>query len=132
MVVQALGVAEGADPATRTVTLVEADFAPTVDPAETLKPDFWEKMMTFGDLMKNFVAVGVAALLFLVLLRILKKHKPEPYSLEIMDEDSSNSKGPESIPRLTPELLNELIREKPENVSTALRNWALEANPTKK
>jgi flagellar M-ring protein FliF len=133
MVVQALGVEEIANPATRTVTLVEADFAPTVDPSEAMKPDFWEKIMTFGDMMKNFVAVGVAALLFLVLLRMLKKHKPEPYTLEIMDEETQNGKaGAESVPKLTPELLNELIREKPENVSTALRNWAVESNQNKK
>jgi flagellar M-ring protein FliF len=133
MVVQALGVEESANPAIRTVTLVEADFAPTVDPAEVLKPDFWEKLTTWGDMMKNFVAVGMAALMILILLRMVKKHKPESYSLEIMDEDSQDGKkGAEIVPKLTPELLNELIREKPENVSTALRNWALESNQTKK
>jgi len=132
MVVQAIGVAESANPADRTVTLVEADFAPTVNPEDIAKPDFMEKLMTWGDMLKNFVAVGVAALLFLVLLRILKKHKPEPYTLEIMDEEGKGNKGEEIVPRLTPELLNELIREKPENVSTALRNWALESSQAKK
>jgi flagellar M-ring protein FliF len=132
MVVQALGVEESAG-ATRTVTLSEADFAVTVDPAEALKPDFLTQILTWMDMMKNFVAVGFAALMFLLFLRMLKKHKPEPYSLEIMDDEAQdNKKGADAIPRLTPELLNELIREKPENVSTALRNWAVESSQNKK
>jgi flagellar M-ring protein FliF len=133
MVVRAIGVDEGADPATRFVTLTEADFAPVENPAEAMKPDTVQQLLYWFDLSKSFIAVGFAAVLFLIFLRLLKKHKPEPYSIEIMDEQvSDSSKGPEAAPRLTPELLNELIREKPENVSTALRNWALEAGQNKK
>jgi flagellar M-ring protein FliF len=132
MIVQAIGVEEGTDANTRYVTLEEADFAPAVNPEDIMKPDTLQQIFTWLEMMKNFIAVGFAAIMFWVFLRVLKKHKPEPYSLEIMDEESSdNKKGADVVPRLTPELLNELIREKPENVSTALRNWALETNNKK-
>lgn len=133
MVIQALGVDEGANAETRVVTVAEADFAQPEDTSANMKPDLMQEVFSWVDVLKNFIAVGFAAVMILVLLRLLKKHKPEPYTLEIMDEEASdNKKGADVIPRLTPELLNELIREKPENVSTALRNWALENNPNNK
>ena len=133
MVVQAIGVEEGADASTRFVTLAEADFAAVDNPADVMKPDMVQQVFYWFEMSRNFIAVGFAAILFLIFLRILKKHRPEPYSIEIMDEEAPDSKkGPEVIPRLTPELLNELIREKPENVSTALRNWAVESAQNKK
>jgi flagellar M-ring protein FliF len=132
MIVQAIGVEEGTGANERYVTLEEADFAPTVNPEDMAKPDVVQQVFTWLEMMKNFIAVGFAATMFLIFLRVLKKHKPEPYTLEIMDEEiSDNKKGADVLPRLTPELLNELIREKPENVSTALRNWAVEANNKK-
>jgi flagellar M-ring protein FliF len=132
MIVQAIGVEEGTGTNGRYVTLEETDFAPTVNPADEMKPDMTQKIFNWIDMMKNFIAVGFAAVMFLIFLRLIKKHKPEPYTLEIMDEETSdNKKGADVVPRLTPELLNELIREKPENVSTALRNWALETNNKK-
>jgi len=132
MIVQALGVEELEGAPNPQVTLVEADFAPTIDPLADSKPDMLEQIFTWMDMMRNFVAVGFAAIMFLILLRMLKKHKPEPFSLEIMDEErNGGKKGSDVVPRLTPELLNELIREKPENVSTALRNWALESSNNK-
>lgn len=132
MIVQAIGVEEGTGANERYVTLEEADFAPIVNPEEMTKPDVVQQVFSWLEMMKNFIAVGFAAIMFLVFLRVLKKHKPEPYTLEIMDEEiSDNKKGADVLPRLTPELLNELIREKPENVSTALRNWAVEANNKK-
>ncbi|MBN1404009.1 MAG: flagellar M-ring protein FliF [Opitutales bacterium] len=128
MIVQAIGVEEPQGSPVPLVTLAEADFVPQVDLAEESQPDMVETIFSWVEMLRNFIAVGVAAIIFLVFLRILKRHKPESYSLEIMDEDiSGGKKGSDVAPRLTPELLNELIREKPENVSTALRNWALES-----
>jgi flagellar M-ring protein FliF len=133
MVVQTLGVDEIPGTPTPSVTIAEADFASQVNAIVEETPDLIQKLFYWVDMMRNFIAVGFAAIMFLVFLRMLKKHKPESFSLEIMDEDGNSSKkGPDVIPRLTPELLNELIREKPENVSTALRNWALESGNNKK
>lgn len=129
MVVNALGV----DPAfaagdTPLVSLAETDFVETPDPLALNPPSITQEVVKWVDIMRNFVAVGFAAIMFLVFLRMLKRHKPEPISLEVIDESGPSKKGGDIVPRLTPELLNELIREKPENVSTALRNWALDTS----
>jgi len=135
MIVKAIGADEEPGSPVPSVTVVESDFAPVETIAEEPAPDIMEKAYTWLDLGRNFIGVGFAAILFLVFLRMIKKHKPEPYTLEILDEEggaAGGKKGADVVPRLTPELLNELIREKPENVSTALRNWALESGNTKK
>ncbi len=133
MIVQSIGVDETRGAQTPLVTVAEADFAPVTDSVAFEEPDTVQKLFSWAEMLRNYVVVGLAAIIFLVFLRILKKHKPEPYTLEIMDEESpSGKKGTDAVPRLTPELLNELIREKPENVSTALRNWALESGNNKK
>jgi len=133
MVINALGVdprfAGGDAPI---VTLAESDFVPPEDLAAMHPPSVTQEVMKWVDILRNFVAVGFAAIMFLIFLRMLKRHKPEPISLEVVEENGPSKKGGEVVPRLTPELLNELIREKPENVSTALRNWALEAGNTNK
>ena len=58
---------------------------------------------------------------------MLKKHKPAITSLEVLEAkagvEDALAKADVS-PRPTPELLNELIQEKPENVAQALKSWS--------
>lgn len=79
----------------------------------------------WGPLLKNVVGIVIAVGIFLVFLRMLKKFKPTATEVEVLDEaDAQALAGARSIGKgLTPELLNDLIQEKPENVSTALKNW---------
>jgi hypothetical protein len=58
---------------------------------------------------------------------MLKKLKPKNEDVEIMDELSAGNRG-KIESNLTPELLNDLIQEKPENVSTALKTWMEQGN----
>jgi flagellar M-ring protein FliF len=72
----------------------------------------------------SYVAVAVALLAFFIFYRMLRNQRPEPVPVELLSVAPANSNrnngmnGP-----LTAELLNELIRQKPGNVGTALRDW---------
>ena len=57
--------------------------------------------------------------------RMLGKQKPETVPVELLTEAPSSSQR--TMPMqgaVTPELLNELIRQKPANIGVALRDWA--------
>jgi flagellar M-ring protein FliF len=78
----------------------------------------------------RWAGVVVACLVLLVFLRMLSHQKPEPVPVEVL------SLSPEAAARalpnsnsVTPELLNELIRQKPANVGVALRDWVSNAAP---
>jgi flagellar M-ring protein FliF len=73
----------------------------------------------------KFIALGTAVLLFFVFMRMLSRHKPaiEQINMNFNDEDALIVSGNVS-PRPTPELLNELIAQKPENVAQALKSWS--------
>ncbi|HCJ12453.1 MAG: flagellar M-ring protein FliF [Verrucomicrobia bacterium GWF2_51_19] len=80
-------------------------------------------LVRWMELARNFIAVGIAIVMFAVFLRLLKKSKPESFSLEMVDNGPKMLLSQENATRTTPDLLNELIRQKPENVSTALKDW---------
>jgi flagellar M-ring protein FliF len=72
----------------------------------------------------RWVAVGGALLVLFIFTRMLARQRPEPVPVEVL------SLSPEAAARalpnaqsVTPELLNELIRQKPANVGLALRDW---------
>jgi flagellar M-ring protein FliF len=68
----------------------------------------------------------------LIFLRLLSRQKPEPVPVEVL------AMPPEMAARslqigsaVTPEMLNELIKQKPVNIGTALRDWVGTPAPTK-
>jgi flagellar M-ring protein FliF len=72
----------------------------------------------------RYVALLVAAAVLFIFWKTLKKQKFEPVPMELL------SAPPDAAQRalqnngvLTPELLTELIRQKPANIGTALRDW---------
>lgn len=79
---------------------------------------------TYVELASRFVAVGGALIVFLIFWRMLKRQKPEPVPIEVLslspDNSSRSMPNPGSV---TPEMLNELIRQKPANIGVALRDW---------
>jgi flagellar M-ring protein FliF len=72
----------------------------------------------------HWAAVGGAIAVLLVFWRVLLRQKPEPVPVEVlsMTPDAAARSLPNSSV-VTPELLNELIRQKPANVGVALRDW---------
>ena len=67
--------------------------------------------------------LGAIVVLFLF-WRMLGRQKPEPVPIEVlsMTPEAANRSLPSSN-GVTPDLLNELIRQKPANIGVALRDW---------
>lgn len=129
MVIHALGIdGEGNRTGTQLVTVEEMPFE---------GQSAWSGDSTAGgisgdlvfviiDGLRRFAAVAIAIVIFVVFLRLLKKQKPSSLAVEVVDEPSADDVLKDvnrSSQNLTPDLLNELIRQKPANVSTALRSW---------
>jgi len=76
------------------------------------------------EVASRWAAVGGACLVLLIFLRVLSRQKPEPVPVEVLS--LTPEAAARSLPNsnsVTPELLNELIRQKPANVGVALRDW---------
>lgn len=92
-------------------------------------PSIIDQIFQWGVFLKNFVAVWVAIILFLIFLKLLKSSKvTQGNTIELIEGPSVNySEGsvmPNTSNTPTPALLNDLIRQKPENVSAALKEWS--------
>ena len=108
------------------VTVHEVDFVSTAGglAGETLN-EFQNMIDTWGPHLKNLLGVVLAIAIFIVFLRMLKKFKPSDAEVQVLDEvDADALAGARSLGGgLTPELLNDLIQEKPDNVGTALKRY---------
>lgn len=72
----------------------------------------------------KYLAVGIAALVLFVFWRMLGRQRVEPVPVELLSEPSPESlRAAQGKTFLTPEALNELIQQKPANVSNALRDY---------
>ena len=59
-----------------------------------------------------------------VFLRVLSKQKPEPVPVEVLAMPPElAARSLQNGTQVTPEMLNELIKQKPVNIGTALRDW---------
>ena len=72
----------------------------------------------------RYVAVLFAAIVLFIFWKTLKKQKIEPVPMELLaaPPDAAH-RALQANGTLTPELLTELIRQKPANIGTALRDW---------
>ena len=89
-------------------------------------------MMGWVEAGSRWAAVGLAVVVFAFFLRLLSKQKPEAVPVEVL------SLPPEAMGRALPnnngvtaEMLNQLIRHKPANIGTALRDWVATPGTTK-
>ena len=126
MVHNAIGVDVAGISGKGSVSLEEIIFhVPEVVPEDGLMK-LQDQFLRWYDLGRNFFAIGIAIIMFVIFLRMVKRHKPGNAELAVLAEDNPNGlrKAAEITNFLTPDMLNELIQEKPENVSTALKNWA--------
>jgi flagellar M-ring protein FliF len=79
------------------------------------------------EIARPWAAIAGAVVVLLVFLRMLSKQRPEPVPVEVLSLSSTNGNNAlANSQAITPELLTELIRQKPGNVGTALRNWVAE------
>ena len=108
------------------VTVHEVEFLPAfVGPAGETLNQFQQILDNYGPHLKNLLGVILALVIFVVFLRMLKKFKPSDAEVQILNEDDQQLlSGTRSLGSgLTPELLNDLIQEKPDNVGTALKRY---------
>jgi len=76
------------------------------------------------DVARRWSAVAAAVVVLFLFYRTLSKQKLEPVPVEVLSMTPTDAAR--SLPNsnsVTPELLNELIRQKPANVGVALRDW---------
>jgi flagellar M-ring protein FliF len=106
------------------VALQEMPFAnePISQTVEAIQSE--TRMQGWIEVASRWSAVVGAAVALLLFLRLLSKQKPETVPVEVfaMSPDIAarqlhNGSG------VTPEMLNQLIRQKPANIGTALRDW---------
>ena len=126
LVVTALGVKLAAgQTAESVVALQEVAFPaePLAVQAEQIREQ--NKLQPYIDMAVRFLPLVVAGVLILFFLRRLGREKPEAVPVELLRElPASEQRALIGAPgTVTPELINELIRQKPTNVGTALRDW---------
>jgi flagellar M-ring protein FliF len=72
----------------------------------------------------RYIAMLIAAFVFFIFWKTLKKQKFEPVPMELLTAPpDATQRALQNNGVLTPELLTELIRQKPANIGTALRDW---------
>lgn len=72
---------------------------------------------------RSYLAVALALAVLAVFWRMLARQKPEAVPVELLTAAAPEPGRPLGAGALTPELLNELIRQKPVNIGTALKDW---------
>lgn len=89
----------------------------------------WQGWLEAGS---RWAAVIGAGIVLLVFWRMLGKQKPEAVPVEVlsMTPDAASRSLP-SGNGITPDLLNELIRQKPANIGVALRDWVSAGSSSK-
>lgn len=113
------------------VALQEMPFAaePIAQTVEAIQSE--TRVQGWIEVASRWSAVAGAAIALLLFLRLLSKQKPEPVPVEVfaMPPDIA-ARQLQNGSTITPEMLNQLIRQKPANIGTALRDWV--ATPTAK
>jgi flagellar M-ring protein FliF len=129
VVVNALGLKPAAGQSLESmVTLNEMEFqAPPAVPAQVESVRTEGRLEGWLEIARRWAALAGAAAVLLMFWRALGKQKPEPVPVEVLA--MTPAAAARSLPNssaVTPELLNELIRQKPANVGVALRDWVAE------
>ncbi len=84
---------------------------------------------TYAELATRWAPMVGAALILMIFWRMLNRQKPEPVPIEVLSLTPENSvRSQQKSGEITPELLNELIRQKPANIGIALRDWVAEGS----
>ncbi len=132
VVINALGIkAAAGQPLDTLVSLQEMPFQVNLTlPAQLEAVQGETRMQGWVAAASRWAAVGGAALVLIIFLRVLSRQKPEPVPVEVLSlTPEAAARSLPNANNVTPELLNELIRQKPANVGVALRDWVSEAAP---
>ena len=128
MVVNALGIEyESDEELQRRVTVDESEFRVTNYLDGTGSGAGLGGMSGILDLLKNIAAIGISIFMLLFFFRMIKNASSfGGGNMEVLppDEEMRNGGVKDVTPTISPELLNELIKQNPDKVSSALKNWA--------
>lgn len=131
MVANALGVKGATDQdVARVVTLAEMPFPDSPKESQGILDTLSRNV----EVLRDAGSVLVALILFGAFVRMLRRTKPDEIPMEMLYPPGDPNVGmtPEEIARaaavnapqpVTVDLINEMIRRKPQNVGAALRNW---------
>ncbi len=125
IVINALGIQlkEG-ETAEELVTVNEMVFAPDPIALQTQTLNEGLDLQKWIELGKSFVGVVLGIGVVVFFLQMLKRTKPQEISIEVLQpEQVLQNKSLENNGTVTPEMLNELIRQKPANIGVSLREW---------
>lgn len=125
VVVNALGIRpEPGQSLDSIVTLQEVAFATEQVPDQIVAMEKDNRWQSWIDVARPWAAILGAAGALLLFLRMLSRQKPEVVPLELLS--SPPDAGSRALAKggpVTPDMLNDLIRRKPANIGTALRDW---------
>jgi flagellar M-ring protein FliF len=138
MVVNALGITiPKGENASNYVSIQALDFFPAKDSNQS---SVTEQIGGYMELVRPIAALVIAAIVFAIFFIMLRRARPEEISFELVDDSPANDLAKAALPsgseedpasflpaakslKVSPELLNTLIRQKPENVGATLREW---------
>lgn len=109
------------------ITIKEIEFKGNEVPQIGGLIDMPNTFTGWTNLLNNSLVVLIAILVFVFFMRMINHHQPNKFILEILDEKQQKIQLEQArnvTPKPTPELLNELINQKPENIGAALQDWA--------
>ncbi len=125
IVINALGLKPAAGQALDTlVSLQEVEFqaaGPLPEQVAALQRE--GRVQGWLEGASHWAAIAGAVAVLLFFWRALARQKPEPVPMEVLSMTPEAARSLPSSNSVTPELLNELIRQKPANIGIALRDW---------
>jgi flagellar M-ring protein FliF len=112
------------------VTVAEMPFdTELINP--TIPPVPWTELLLQNQrVLLQFGALLLAVIIFLWFVKVLKRTRMDVAALTPVDEISD--KAVNVTPRITPEMLNELVEKRADNVSAALQGWVREDSTASK
>lgn len=125
MVANSLGItARTPEELERLVSIAETPFAPIV----TAGIPGSDSISSLLDNLGPIAAILLAAIIFLIFFISLRKTKPEEITFELIEEEPQDQSSTQKLlpakdHKISPELLNQLIQQKPENVGVTIRDW---------
>ena len=125
IVINALGIElKNGETADELVTVNEMVFA--TDPLALQSQTMMEglDLQKWLDISKNLAGIVLGIGVIFYFTQMLKKTKPEEMSIEVLQpEQTLQSRKLEDSGKVTPEMLNELIKQRPANIGVSLKEW---------
>lgn len=112
------------------ITVEEVPFDASSLPILDKGPTLVDNLFVWTDIFARLAPVGLGMVLLIVFFRLLKKAKTKEVTIEFIEEEPIPVMPKRKKPPVTAEMLNHLIQEEPESISSTLKDWALSENKT--